>query len=134
MRRSTIAAAAAALTALAAAARPMAQPMPFQIEEATIAQVHAEMRAKRLTCRALVDHYLRRIEAYDKQGPAINAIVVVNPRARDEADEMDRRYAASGPIGPLHWACTDIAGVGNMHMDGAILSGRAAADAVLASL
>jgi putrescine oxidase len=38
------------------------------------------------------------------------------------------------PIGPLHWACTDIAGVGNMHMDGAILSGRAAAEAVLASL
>jgi putrescine oxidase len=38
------------------------------------------------------------------------------------------------PVGPLHWACTDIAGVGNMHMDGAILSGRAAAEAVLASL
>lgn len=38
------------------------------------------------------------------------------------------------PIGPIHWACTDIAGVGNMHMDGAILSGRAAAEAILAAL
>jgi putrescine oxidase len=38
------------------------------------------------------------------------------------------------PVGPIHWACTDIAGVGNMHMDGAILSGRAAAEAVLESL
>ncbi len=35
------------------------------------------------------------------------------------------------PIGPFHWACTDIAGVGNMHMEGAVRSGRAAAEAVL---
>jgi putrescine oxidase len=35
------------------------------------------------------------------------------------------------PIGPLHWACTDIAGVGNMHMEGAIRSGRRAAEAIL---
>jgi putrescine oxidase len=34
-------------------------------------------------------------------------------------------------IGPLHWACTDISGVGNMHMEGAIRSGKAAAAAVV---
>jgi putrescine oxidase len=38
------------------------------------------------------------------------------------------------PIGPIHWACTDIAGVGNMHMEGAVRSGRAAAAAVLDTL
>ncbi len=38
------------------------------------------------------------------------------------------------PIGPIHWACTDIAGVGHMHMEGAIRSGEAAAAAVLALL
>jgi putrescine oxidase len=38
------------------------------------------------------------------------------------------------PIGPIHWACTDIAGVGHMHMEGAIRSGEAAAGAVLAAL
>jgi len=38
------------------------------------------------------------------------------------------------PAGPIHWACTDIAGVGHMHMEGAIRSGRAAARAVLAAL
>jgi amidase len=74
----------------------------FTIEEATIAGLHAEMKAGRLTCRALVEHYLRRIEAYDKKGPALNAIVVVNPRANAEADDLDRRYKASGAIGPLH--------------------------------
>lgn len=36
------------------------------------------------------------------------------------------------PVGPIHWACTDIAGVGHIHMEGAIRSGRAAADACLA--
>jgi putrescine oxidase len=37
------------------------------------------------------------------------------------------------PVGPIHWACTDIAGVGNMHMDGAILSGQRAAQEILAA-
>ncbi|MFM9054910.1 MAG: FAD-dependent oxidoreductase, partial [Solirubrobacterales bacterium] len=35
------------------------------------------------------------------------------------------------PVGPIHWACTDIAGVGHIHMDGAIRSGQAAAAACL---
>ena len=34
------------------------------------------------------------------------------------------------PVGPIHWACSDLAGVGHMHMEGAIRSGKAAADAV----
>jgi putrescine oxidase len=34
------------------------------------------------------------------------------------------------PVGPIHWACTDIAGVGHIHMEGAIRSGRRAAEAV----
>jgi amidase len=45
---------------------------------------------------------LRRIDAYDKNGPAINAIVLTNPDATKEADEMDRRFAQSGLTGPLH--------------------------------
>ena len=57
------------------------------------------MKAGALTCRALVEPYLRRIEAYDKNGPAINAIVVVNPDALKQADELDRRFAqADSPV------------------------------------
>jgi amidase len=74
----------------------------FSVEETTIAQIHAAMRARRLTCRALVDAYLKRIEAYDKRGPAINALVVLNPNATKEADELDRRFAQGGLTGPLH--------------------------------
>jgi amidase len=74
----------------------------FDVREATIADIHAAMRAKRLTCRALVDAYMKRIDAYDKQGPSINAIVVVNPNALAEADEKDKRLAQGGMTGPLH--------------------------------
>ena len=74
----------------------------FDVEEATIAHVHAAMRSKRLTCVALVEAYLARIEKYDKQGPALNAITVVNPDARAEADALDRQFARRGLTGRLH--------------------------------
>lgn len=60
------------------------------------------MRAGQLTCRSLVEQYQRRIEAYDKNGPAINAIVVLNPDALKQADDLDRRFAQGGFTGPLH--------------------------------
>jgi Asp-tRNA(Asn)/Glu-tRNA(Gln) amidotransferase A subunit family amidase len=60
------------------------------------------MRGGHLTCRALVTQYLRRIETFDKNGPALNAIVVTNPDALATADALDQRFARSGPVGPLH--------------------------------
>jgi amidase len=74
----------------------------FTLEETTIAQIHAAFRAKRLTCRSLVEQYLKRIDALDKQGPALNAITVVNPAAVTEAEAMDRRLARGGALPPLH--------------------------------
>ena len=87
---------------MAAAALLAQKPAPFEVEEATIAQVHDAMKAGRLTCRALVGQYLKRIEAYDKNGPAINSIVIVNPDAEKQAGELDRLFAQSGLTGPLH--------------------------------
>jgi Asp-tRNA(Asn)/Glu-tRNA(Gln) amidotransferase A subunit family amidase len=74
----------------------------FNVVETTIADVHGAMRAGRLTCRALVQAFLDRIEAYDKKGPAINSLVVLNPRALPIADSLDRRFAREGLTGPLH--------------------------------
>src|SRR5687768_678984 len=74
----------------------------FRVEEATIAQVHAAFAARTLTCRALVQRYLDRIEAYDKKGPAINALIVINPGALAIADSLDRRYRSEGLTGQLH--------------------------------
>ena len=87
---------------IAALSLPAQAPAPFEVEEATIAQVHDAMQAGRLTCRALVDQYLKRIDAYDKNGPAINAIVLINPAVKDQAEELDRRFSQSGLTGPLH--------------------------------
>src|SRR5262245_54993183 len=78
------------------------QPTPFVLDEATIAGVHAAFRAGALTCRSLVEQYLARIEANDKKGAALNAIILVNPDALKAADELDRRHRATGPAGPLH--------------------------------
>ena len=81
---------------------PASAPAPFRVEETTIADVHAAMRAGTLTCRGLVEQYLRRIEAYDRNGPALNALVVVNPAALRVADSLDARFRQNGLIGPLH--------------------------------
>lgn len=76
-------------------------PPAFRVEEATIADIHNALKSGRLTCRSLVEHYLRRIETFDKNGPSINAIVLTNPDALKQADALDAR-AKSGFAGPLH--------------------------------
>ena len=80
----------------------MAAPNEFTVVETTIAEIHAAFRDGSLTARQLVQLYLDRIEAYDQQGPAINALISINPRALDEADRLDAAFAKSGPVGPLH--------------------------------
>ena len=77
-------------------------PARFPIDETTIAAVHSAFRSGLLTCRALVEQYLARIEAYDKKGPAINSIVVLNPDALRTADSLDARFRREGLTGPLH--------------------------------
>ena len=77
--------------------------MPFTLEEATISAIHTALRAGELSCAELVAGYLARIDAYDRSGPTINSIVTVNPRAQDEAAQLDAEFAASGTFsGPLH--------------------------------
>jgi amidase len=71
-------------------------------QEATIAHILTALKAKDLTCRQLVQMYLDRIEAYDRKGPALNAIIMVNPNALATADALDARLAQSELAGPLH--------------------------------
>ena len=60
-------------------------------DEATVADFHAALAAHQITCRQLVQMYLDRIEAYDKKGPSLNAIVMFNPNALATADALDAR-------------------------------------------
>src|SRR5262245_17087139 len=75
---------------------------PFQIMETTIDQIHAAYKSGKLTARQLVQGYLDRIKAYDQQGPKINSIRTLNPKALEEADRLDRQFKQSGLTGPLH--------------------------------
>src|SRR4051812_31847570 len=77
-------------------------PRPFSIDEATIAGIQAAFRDGSLTCRSLVQQYLARIDAHDKKGAALNAIVLVNADALRTADDLDRRFRQSGAVGPMH--------------------------------
>ncbi len=55
------------------------------------------------TAVELLDAYLARIEAYDRPDTptALNAMVVMNPRAREEAEASDARRARGETLGPL---------------------------------
>lgn len=78
-------------------------PPPFHLEDATIADIHAAFADGRLTCQRLTRLYLDRIAAYDQRGPALHAVITVNPRAMDTAAAMDRAWATSrATTGPLH--------------------------------
>ncbi len=79
----------------------VAQPS-FDLVEASVDDVISAIESGSVTASDLVEQAFARIEAYDKQGPAINAMIVVNPRARQRAAELDRRFAADGLVGPLH--------------------------------
>jgi len=75
--------------------------MGFQIEEATITQIHEAMKGGKITCRQLVEHYLKRIEKYN-QSTKLNAIVVTNPNALKRADELDEEFKRTSKLRPLH--------------------------------
>src|SRR4029077_15374894 len=77
------------------------QSADFQVREATIADIHAALVARRLTCAQLVQKYLDRIDALDKKGPAINAVIVVNAGALDDARAIDAEIARNGISKPL---------------------------------
>ncbi len=77
-------------------------PRGFMVIEATIAEIHDALQHDTTTCRKLVRRYLDRIAAYDKSGPALNAIVIVNNAALIRADSLDRARMGGEPVGPLH--------------------------------
>ena len=81
---------------------PRAQGRSFDLLTASIADIHAAVDAGKLTYEGLVGLYLRRIETYDKQGPKLNAVITVNPRALEIARELDQERKTTGRRSPLH--------------------------------
>jgi amidase len=74
----------------------------FELDETTISDLQEAMKSGKLTSRSITEKYLARVDQIDKQGPAINAIIELNPDALSIADAMDRERKEKGPRGPLH--------------------------------
>lgn len=72
------------------------------VDEATIADLNAAFEAGTLTSEHLVRICLARIEAYDRRGPALRAVITINAVATDTARALDAERKAKGPRSPLH--------------------------------
>jgi amidase len=75
---------------------------PFELHEATIASLQDAMRSGRHTARSITELYLARIEALNRQGPELRAIIETNPQALEIADQLDAERKAGKLRGPLH--------------------------------
>ncbi len=75
----------------------------IDVVEASIAELRAALEAGTATAVELLEAYLARIEAYDRPGTAtaLNALVVLNPEARADAEASDARRARGDALGPL---------------------------------
>lgn len=83
-------------------AEAVAQERTFDLLTAGVEEIQEAVAAGALTYEGLVRRYLARIEAYDQRGPALNAVIELNPRAVERARELDREREASGLRSPLH--------------------------------
>jgi amidase len=90
------------MSSAAAAAGESARPAPFALEEVTIRALQQRMASGELTAHSIVQQYLDRIAAIDKAGPAINAVIELNPDALKIADELDGERKSGKVRGPLH--------------------------------
>ncbi|MEC5162286.1 MULTISPECIES: amidase [unclassified Janthinobacterium] len=97
-----LAAGAAAGVSQAPGAAAAAQPGAGGVLDAGVLRQQALMRSARLGSHALTSQYLARIDAIDRSGPRINAIIELNPDALTIARERDRERAAGKVRGPLH--------------------------------
>jgi amidase len=99
----------AAARDLSATAANAAAPIPlpadvksFELDEITIPELQDGMKVGKFTARSLAEKYLARIDEVDKRGPAVNAIIELNPDALSIADALDQERKAKGPRGALH--------------------------------
>jgi amidase len=74
----------------------------LQLEEITLDGLGKGFAEKRFTARSVAEWYLARIEALDRKGPAVHAVIELNPDALAIADSLDAERRAKGARGPLH--------------------------------
>jgi amidase len=93
---------ASAAVALLVALTPVSARRAVDLEDATIAELNAAFNAGTLTSEKLTALFLARINAYDRRGPSLRAMITVNPKAIETARALDAERKAKGPRSPLH--------------------------------
>ena len=102
------AASAAVLPALTGTEEIAASPEPaagigaFELDEITIAELQDGMGSGRYTARSIAEKYLARVEAVDRDGPALHSVIELNPDALAMADALDKERKENKVRGPLH--------------------------------
>jgi amidase len=74
----------------------------FDLNEITVDELQQKMQKGELSSISITKKYLNRIAAIDKKGPAINAVIEINPDALAIAEAMDKERRAGKIRGPLH--------------------------------
>ena len=90
------------LVTLALVASSPLRAAPPDLSTATIAELETAMAKGTLSSEKLTTLYLARIEAYDKQGPALNTVIVLNPKALETARALDAERKAGKVRSPIH--------------------------------
>jgi amidase len=72
------------------------------LDTVTIADVNAAFSKGTLTSERLTQMFLARIDAYDRKGPVLRSVILVNSKALETARAMDAERKATGPRSPLH--------------------------------
>ena len=87
-------------------AAPPAVPAPapdaFELDEATVVDLQKRMESGQDSSRSLCEKYMARIEALDRQGPALMSVLEINPDALSIAESLDAERKAGKVRGPLH--------------------------------
>src|SRR4030095_183667 len=74
----------------------------FELDEITIDQLQQKMQSGEYTSKSITEMYLKRIETIDKDGPALNSVIEINPDAISIAENMDNERKNGKIRGPLH--------------------------------
>ena len=77
------------------------KPNAFDVRETTIAETQTAIRSGRVTCRELVEAYIKRVKAYD-QTTHLNSMILLNPEALADADRLDAEFKRTHALRPLH--------------------------------
>jgi amidase len=90
------------LSACGSKPAPASAPVDDALLGKSIVELQRELEAGSVTSEALVRAYLKRIEALDRRGPALQSVLALNPDATDQARSLDAERRKQGSRGPLH--------------------------------